>query len=213
MSRIKETEVFTYDELSDDAKEKARAWWVEGVTCDNLFDAISNDVRTVANIIGIEFFNSNVKLMDGSYRLEPKIWFSGFDQQGDGACFDGTYGYAKGASKHIREHAPEDMELHEIADILQEVQRKYFYGLNAFCRHEGDLYHSGCLTVKVGHNEGSHVNVRDADKEKVVDALRRFADWIYGLLAEEADYITSDHAAEEFIRNNQYEFLVDGSVA
>ena len=38
---------------------------------------------------------------------------SGFSQQGDGASFEGTWEYAAGCCRRIREHAPVDERLHE----------------------------------------------------------------------------------------------------
>lgn len=43
-------------------------------------------------------------------RYDPKIWFSGFSSQGDGACFEGTYTGTGNALASIKGHAPEDAE-------------------------------------------------------------------------------------------------------
>ena len=89
--------------------------------------SVYEDAAQCGKILGIDLNTKPVKLMGGGTRYDPCIWFSGFASQGDGACFDGTYAYAKGAVKAIRAHAPEDKELHRIADELQAIQRRYFY--------------------------------------------------------------------------------------
>ena len=56
-----------------------------------------------------------------------RIHFSGFWSQGDGACFEGHYRHAKGAAPHIHAYAPQDTELHRIADSLPIVCRIFPY--------------------------------------------------------------------------------------
>lgn len=50
-----ETQVFTFDELSDKAKEKVREWWLKGFDSSDAFDDIKND----AQVIGL-----NIKWLD-----------------------------------------------------------------------------------------------------------------------------------------------------
>ena len=107
--RVVETNVFQYDELDDRAKERAREWYSRHVfedSCD--WEFVYEDAAEVADILGIDLRQRRVQLMGGGHRYEPSIYFSGFWSQGDGACFEGTYRYAKGATKKIREYAPQD---------------------------------------------------------------------------------------------------------
>ena len=147
--------------------------------------------------------------MGGGTRYDPCIWFSGFASQGDGACFDGTYAYAKGAAKAIRAHAPEDKELHRIADELQSIQRRYFYRIEARTKHSGHYYHSGCMSVEAWNRDAS-AYADCAAEDDMRDALRSFADWIYRQLEREYDYLNSDYAVDESIIVNEYEFDVEG---
>ena len=49
--------------------------------------------------------------------VEPKIYFSGFYSQGDGACFSAEYyGYDKNKILELKDYAPKDKELHEFID-------------------------------------------------------------------------------------------------
>ena len=210
--RVVETNVFQYDELDDRAKERAREWYSRHVfedSCD--WEFVYEDAAEVANILGIDLRQRRVQLMGGGHRYEPSIYFSGFWSQGDGACFEGTYRYAKGATKKIREYAPQDKELHRIADELQAVQRKHFYHLIASMNHTGHYCHSGCMSVEVEHNEDRYRDISDAEDE-IKQLMRDFADWIYERLSDEYDYQTSDSAVEETIRANEYEFDENGDL-
>ena len=203
---------YTYQELSDDAKEVARNWFKEFTAQDFEYDSVYEDAAISAKLLGIDLDKKHVPLMNGTTRPEPKIWFSGFCSQGDGACFEGSYAYAKGASKAIRSYAPQDEELHAIADALQALQKPSFYRLEATCTHSGRYYHSGCMSVCVGlANCGFH-DVSEDTENTLTDVLRSFADWIYSQLEAEYDYQTSDEHAEEGIEANEYEFNEDGTI-
>ena len=211
--RVVETNVFQYDELDDRAKERAREWYSRHVfedSCD--WEFVYEDAVRVAEILGIEISTSPVRLMSGKSRQKTDIYFTGFWSQGDGACFEGTYRYAKGATKKIRQYAPQDKELHRIADELQAVQRKHFYHLIASMNHTGHYCHSGCMSVEVEHNEDRYRDIGDAEEE-ITQLMRDFADWIYERLSDEYDYQTSDEAVEEAIRANEYEFDEEGARA
>lgn len=209
--RTIKTTVYQYDELPDErAKEKAREWYASCVfndSCD--WDCIYEDAATVAEILGIEISTSPDRLMGGGTRMKPDIYFSGFSSQGDGACFEGNYVYAKGAAKKIREYAPQDAELHRIADALQEVQRRHFYRLVAGMAHRGHYHHSGCMDVSVADSENEYRDIGDAEDD-IRQLMRDFADWVYNQLEKEYEYLTSDEAVEEAIRANEYEFDEDG---
>jgi hypothetical protein len=210
--RAQTIKVYTYDELSDEAKEAARNWCRDGMLYYDWWDSIFEDAERVAGILGIEFDVRHVPLMNGETRPEPKIWFSGFWSQGDGACFDGAYRYAKGSTRRIREYAPQDSDLHRIADDLASVQRRFLYGLVARCSHSGRYCHSGSMSVSIKDDRDNWRDIGDAE-DVITDALRSFADWIYGQLAAENEWLMADEQAEDMIRANGYEFYEDGSIA
>lgn len=169
MPRIETIEktLFKFDELSDAAKEKAREWWrnLEQQDCD-LLD--SDDYKTCAEILGIEFDTRPVKLMGGGARYEPQICYGGFSSQGNGASFKGRYAYAKQAPKKIRAHAPLDAELHRIADALYALQRRYFYRIEArVTRGAGSNFysHSGTMRVETGLSNGEDIPRIDDDRD------------------------------------------------
>src|SRR5690606_10902815 len=116
--RIIETKVYQLHELSSEAQEKAieNLRNHEGYLDYKWWDSTYEDVKTIAALFGLEI---------------DEIYFSGFYSQGDGACFEGYYSYKKGGLKAVEGYAPTDMELYGIVKGLQDVQRRYFYGLSA----------------------------------------------------------------------------------
>jgi hypothetical protein len=204
--RTKTTTVYTFTELSDTAKEKARQWFRESNT-DTDFDCTLDDAETVAGLLGIEIRKRSVPLMNGKTRDKPCIWFSYFCSQGDGACFDGYWKYKAGMQKAIREHAPQDTELHRIAQQLTAAARQSFYTATATVTHSGRYYHSGTMTVDVSSEKGPDVS------DDITQALREFADWIYSQLENEYEYQNSDAAVDESIAANEYEFTEAGEIA
>lgn len=84
--------LYQFDELSDDAKEKARDWYRQASRDDSFWSEIAiDDAATVLKACGFDVYQRRVKLMGGGTRLKPAIYFSGFYSQGDGACFEGAW--------------------------------------------------------------------------------------------------------------------------
>lgn len=206
--RTIETKVYQYDELSDKAKDKVRDWYLGA---DWEFDGaeyVIEDAVTVGALMGIEVHTHSVPLMNGKSRQEPTVYYSGFSSQGDGACFEGSYQYKKGAVKAVKAYAPEDKELHRIAQELQTLQKSSFYSLTAETRHSGHYYHSGCMAVDV--EDSREIDVPEGSVNDLADIMRDFANWIYKQLEAEYDYQTSDEQVAETIRANEYEFTAEG---
>ena len=210
MPEIVETTVYRLQGLSDAAREKARAWYREGVFDYDWYDAVYEDFQQIAEILGIRFKTRTVHPMGGGTRQEPCIWFSGFWSQGDGACFEGRYEYAKSASAAIRAHAPRDADLHRIADTLRAVQRRNFYQLYADIGHRGRYYHEGCMEIVVRRNSHGWQDITADAEESLADALRDLARWLYRQLEREYEYLTSDEAVDEMIVVNGYTFTKAG---
>lgn len=210
MPEIIETTVYRLDELSDTAKDKARAWYREGGFDYDWYDAVYEDFQRIAEILGIRLKTRTARLRGGGSRQEPCIWFRGFWSQGDGACWEGFYSYCRNASAAIRAYAPQDEMLHGIADALQDAQRRNFYQLRADVGHRGHYYHEYCMNIAV---ERASPNGQDmtADAEDVVaEALRDLARWLYRQLEREYDYLSSDEVVDETILANGHTFTEGG---
>jgi hypothetical protein len=151
--------------------------------------------------------------MNGSYRQKPVIYYSIYGGQGDGASFHGTYCYEKGSSKRIREYAPQDSELHSIADALQAAQSKAFYQLTAAVTFGyGSNFYSHENTVSIGVERADGVEITEEQEDAIAESLRDFMRWIHNQLEKQYDFDTSDERAEEAIIANQYEFTEDGTL-
>jgi hypothetical protein len=192
--RTVEKTVYKFDELSDKAKEAARDWFRRDYPHPDWWDHIYEDAEAVGKILGVTFDHKN------AYH-QPSIWFNGFYDQGSGSAFDGTYSYAKGCTRNIRVYAPQDKELHRIADALVEVQRKSFYKLSARC---SSSVRSNWLNVEVFHQD--YLSVPPERIEAVEEALRDFNGWIFKQLQTEYEYLMSDEQVDESILANDYEF-------
>lgn len=202
----KTTTVYPFDELSEQAKERARddyrvnnldyEWW----------DSVYDDADQIAQCLGIDMENK------GKRTRVPAIWFSGFASQGDGACFEGTYRYKKGWRKALLHHVGPGASLDTLLDIgqqLQAAQARQFYKLSAVVKQRGHYYHSGCTTIDVTHDDSMYRDIGDAE-EDVRQALREFMDWIYQQLEREHDWLQSDECIDEALRADR-EYREDGS--
>ena len=186
-------EVYSFKDLKSnkELKEKVLQNLSDINTDYEWYDFIYDDAKTIGNYMGIEI---------------GKIWFSGFYSQGDGACFEGHYSFAKNSINNIKGYAPKDKELHRIVKELQELQKKHFYQLTATIKHRGHYYHSNCTDIQV-YKDGNYF-----DSEELETLLRDFMEWIYEQLENEYDYATSEEAILETIEANDYEFTGDGKI-
>lgn len=215
MPTIKETTVYSFDELSDRAKERARDWYREAMSedfNDTSADCVIEDAARMADLMGINMRTRTVRTMGGSTRQEPQVYWSGFSSQGDGACFVGDYHYRKGSAKAIAAEAPaaacdQNKELNRIACELSDLQRRHFYRISADVSHSGRYSHEHSTDISV------YIDGNDADsdlQEAITELLRDFMRWIYRQLEREWDYQNSDAAVDDSITANDYTFDEDG---
>ena len=197
MSRQACKTVYQFNELSDEAKDKA----IENYRQDGFdyewWNYIFEDAKRMGALMGITVDN---------------IYFSGFSSQGDGACFEGSYEYQKGSVKAIREETGDsDKDLTAIAKGLQAEQRRNFYGLSASVKQRGHYNHEFCTEIDVQDNrDNAPWQASDEVEEAFKDLLRDFMRWIYRSLSREWDYMNSDEQITEMIEANEYEFLENG---
>ena len=209
-----EKEVYSFNELDDQAKERARDWY-RGLSDETDFECVIEDFVTIAEIIGITFDTHEVRLMSGKTRLEPNIWYRVSHCQGDGACFEGTYSHNGTSCAAIRDHAPQDEELHRIADELNRVQSaRILLGkptLDATIKHTGQYYHKHSVDIDVeeaddSEDAGLTIEEVTSDYDVIIECMRDMMRWLYEQLIAEADYLWSAEHVDEAIRANEYEF-------
>ena len=207
MARTETITIYKFDELSDEAKEKAREWYRSAGAHDRWYTDVYENAETAGDLLGIDV---NVRR-----KAIPQISFSGFCSQGDGAKFEGSYSYRKGwRSALLHEFGPGE-SLNTLLNIglqLQHAQAPFFYKLVARCTDQGPYQHSGCMAVEVEHDEDRYRDIGYAEAA-IRSALRQFADWIYSVLEAEHDWLNADEQVDENIRANDYEFHDDGSRA
>ena len=188
-----EKQLYTFAELSDDAKQNVKQW------LDNFEFGAENvleDFKSITDILGF-------------YDVTPR--YSGFWSQGDGASFTGRYKYAKGAAKRIREYAGQDAELHSIADQLQTLQARYFYKLHARI-YERSSHYAHENTVDSELTIDGEGWLPDTVQKEFIAIARRLMVWLYRTLEREYDYCNSDDAVQETCETNGYEFDAKGVI-
>ncbi len=191
---VTKTNVFSFTELSDEAKETA-------IVANRLMDVddtfwsenVIEDAKTIGALAGIEIEN---------------VWFSHSYSQGDGACFEGSYSYTIGALKAVKDHAPMDEKLHDIIQTLQDIQRRAFYRLEATCKQIGHYLHSGCMSVDLTWNKDYSLDI----EQDLRDALRLYADWIFSSIVKDYEYFTSDEYIRERLEERDDKFLESGQL-
>ena len=210
MPVVIETTVYSFGELSDEAKDAARHWYRTGAFGYDWYDAVFDDFAHVAAILGVELRTHPIRLFGGGTRHQNCTYFSGFSSLGDGACYEGDWRHAKRVRVAIRDYAPRDAELHRIADALEAIQWRNFYQLHATIRHRGRYYHEYCMEISVERDSPSYQELSVSAEEEVTEALRDLARWLYRRLEEEFDYLNSDEAVDEAIIANDYSFTAAG---
>jgi len=197
--RIKETTIYTFNELSDDAKETARNEYRKHAFDYEWSEWVISDAKQILAIFGV---------------TDANVYFSGFSSQGDGACFDGYYSYPKGYVDKLEAEYPREYweQFHKLAARLQTLQRKYFYGAYASISLSGRYSHSGTMHFSIGR-DGMYASLSTDDEDKLAQILRELADEIYLMIEREYNYLNSDEQIKEALISNEYEFDVSGHMA
>lgn len=206
--------IYQFGELSEAGKEVARNGYRANGMDYQWYDCVYEEAANIADILGIDIRTRKVSFRDSTTRYDGiNIGFTGFSSQGDGAHFQGSYSYAKGAPKAIREYAPLDTVLHRFADKLQALQKKNFYGIQASVVHRGHYSHEYCTLIDVSMKDDRYGNQRYPSctvEEDVTVILRDFMRWIYIALEKEHDFQMSDESVEGQLTNSNIEFTEAG---
>lgn len=199
MSRKIEVEVFTFAELSDDAKERAREWYRQGIELDAT-DTIECTIVDAAKLLGI-----TIDRPRGARTGYAVDWGT----NPVGAAFVGSWHASDVKPGAIQKEWPQATELHEIADSLRGVACVY---PDAYANCDTGR---GCfqrVEVDLGDADDSDAESIDDPERQVIAALQSFAHWIATTIAAEIDYQYSDECVDESIEANGYEFTADGSI-
>jgi hypothetical protein len=205
-----ETVVYRLDELEESARETARDWFRSGAFDHDWYEFVYDDFETICGILGVRLATRPVKLYCGGTRNTPRIYFSGFASQGDGACFEGSYAYVKAAPAAMRAHAPQDAELSRIAQQLQSLQRRNFYQLTVIISHRGRYYHEYSMEIAAERDNTAGQSMSPEAEQMLAELLRDLARWLYRQLESEHDHLISAEVVDEAIRANDFTFTECG---
>jgi hypothetical protein len=221
MPTTKTVVLYTFDELSDDAKERARDWYRRACADDNDYaKSVYEDAADVAELMGLDIRQRRGTNGRGETTWRPSIHYSGFWSQGSGACFDGSWRAdlclaQKGA---VAANCPRDIELQRIAGEFERIAAAYPSACFSV-KHRGHYYHSGCTEFDVDLVTDDELDaepdaLRAAAQSTAVNELKRaardFMDWIYKQLESGHEYQNAAEQVDESILCNGYTFLENG---
>lgn len=206
------TTLYQYDELSDDAKAKARDWFRQG-----------NDGDMFWSESPTEDFLELLKACGFSVDKKHLEW-SGFSSQGDGAAFEGSWDatrcnpaawLADRPASHIdsegnTQTCKHNARYHEAAAEIVALAEKYPGGSGTVTTGRGNFIRADGFTFEPDDDD---TRDNDAAAEELADAARSLAGAFYWNLEAEYDYQNSDEMTAENITCNEYEFTEDGERA
>ena len=205
---IAEKETYPFEELSEDAKENARDWYIQ--TSNDIWEAdVLKDFKEICDKIGITLKTSGPP----PHRDDLHVAFKYSDSQSDGASFEGTYEYAEGATKAIRAHAPQEPELHRIADTLKAIQKRNFFQIRAKIWKKTDRsVHWNTMIADVERDSPNGQQPTHDARSIVEEAMRGLARWLYRELQRRYEDETGDSAVDANIAANQWMFTRAGEL-
>lgn len=216
---------FTFDELSESAKDKARnnERYSEHYLSHEWWDDTYDNAVTIGRLVGIEVGTNQSWPHSGKSHSKPDINFSGFCSQGDGCCYSGDLHIEdlKDCVIKLREHTGEgctDEALFALAAQGEAVYEAILVNLVTLrmTGNEEDLDEeiglAGIVQIESNNQHyrtaTTHNYCADEDVVGTMDAyVSSFADWIYNQLEAEHDHLMSDACVDESIA--QYENLYD----
>lgn len=192
--RIKEIKLYKFDELEDDAKEKARDWYREMSAEDSYpLDEMIDSLKALFKAAGIKLTNWSL----GAYNQNNYVRFD----LGDSENLTG-----KRALAWLENRLFNDLRITR-AEYLK--NRKAYLGY-------GDGYRIGkiqpCPLTGICYDEDFLDALKKAVKngDTLKDAFNSLADKCASMIEAELDYRNKDEQVEESINANEYEFTEDG---
>lgn len=188
--------LYHYEDLCEEAKERAREWYSGTLPDDFQFHAESEvDFLVLAgSLLGISFMKK-----EAVYSVD--LWNSG-------RCFfvvKGMYDYQKGWKKKIRKEFGGEIleELEKIGMRLQNAQKRAFYAI------------TGCLYVTNFRSYGQGVELDDTTeeiREEITQGIRDFCDFCTSRMVALLEYVESEEYITDQIIANEYTFNEDGEM-
>jgi len=222
MSKTIEVEVFKYGELSDQAKEKARNWYIDGMDYEwweGTYEMAVEDGKEVGFYI-------------------DKIFFSGFHSQGDGASWIGQVD----VRQWLETHEKDSIGLSAWCQLIQEdvvsKHSKVTANNSHYCHEStmqfGDVEdHTDEFTddwlmelpsifkgMEVQHlydiiasDDNCHIKSTEELTKAITESGREYAKDIYDRLKQEYEYLCSEEMMLDHFNCNDYHFTNEGALA
>lgn len=202
--RIKKVQVFDFDELEPGIREKVI----------NQLSDINIDFDWYAD--ELTYWKNKLRLFGF---MESRIYFSGFESQGDGACFDckcidieKAWKYFKADMKRQNGWTYRKIKTHEdwLFDYLYNYVMFEIQCLNSrYCHENSQAISSYSYRPTNGLLDRFYTEF----EEWLENFRRGLCDQIYRELSDEYEYLISDTAIKETIRLSKYEFTEEGLIA
>lgn len=190
--------VYSFSELDDKGKERARQWWRETAHLDCWSDPVTDAFRECAAMLGWDVPDDGIS-------------WSGFWSQGDGASFTGEWRAEHCDVDKLRAHAPEDKELHGIAARLDAIAKRNPKGAASLVRISRHYCHSHTVDLSDAFADWeTDAPMPAEDWQELRAAARALMDWLYSQLEKEHEYQHSDAAIADNMEANEFEFTADG---
>lgn len=204
--RTEQIQIFTYNELSDAAKSKARDWWRNASRNDSFWSECAIDeAKEQGALMGLEISN---------------VYFSGFWSQGDGACFEGSFNAANVKAEQVADGWGDCEATQQIKRIAAEFAAfaKAWPESSFTVKHRGHYSHENCtdFSVSLGDDADNDETAwpdtwQQAEKE-IIETSKSFMRWIYRQLEAAYEDYNADEQVAEAIEANAYEFTADGKI-
>ncbi|NMB83292.1 MAG: hypothetical protein GYA14_15900 [Ignavibacteria bacterium] len=203
-----EVKLYSFSELSEEAKERA----VENLSTINVnyewWDAVYEDFENLCRELRIE-----VDL--------KKTYFNGFCCQGSGSSFNASFNLRDllksiEAKRHLS-YAPKDAPELCLPDIDRRVLKLLYKNyIPVYCSIKdcnGGMSVSASVSIYFDKLYSSNI---DKELDKIEDYCQEIADelnnWLYRRLEQEYEYLTSEEAIIDTIEANEYYFTEDGKI-
>jgi len=175
--------VYSFDELSEDAQERALNEF-RGINVEDgdWYENVYYTIRTAGGLIGLEI--GEIHFDTDSYCI-----------------FDAHYRYVRGAVKAVQAEFSWADDLCKVAKDLQDLQKRHFYSLSCAVTEGRSMNYYRCFRFG-----------EDYECDDLGDILDDFAHWARILLRNEYEWLTSDEAIQEAIEANEYEFTEEGKL-
>lgn len=220
---LTEKEHFEFNELSDQAKERARYKWREHCLLDDWWDHIYDDATAIGKLLGIEIGEQSNRTVSGRHINTPDISFDGLYDQDDNCSFSGViwiHRMKEASARIFQETGSSNDRLIQLAEETERIYNKATIAWTARrlrgdesdtindMRYDVSNHSHHFRSTVVAYEEDSW---HDEFTEAVQSLVTNFADWIYDRLKKEYEHLNSNEAIDEQIKESEKLFDVHGS--